>query len=393
MILYGTDLIKKIRNEFDNATKRIWIAVPFIGEWSAVKKIMGTKWICNSNLNMRLITDIRNEDFINPETIKQFLHKADVRTLTGLHAKIYIVDNSVFITSANLTGIAFSKRYEICEYFTIKDKHDILNVFNEWWNKSKKVDSEWRPATQRITKQPDNDAGNIKGLIKLWDLPESSINVRVFKDYQDNISSYNHLLRIYNSDKVRLLPTLTRYHELDAFLNYLFHKDENKPSLKYLEEKFRNLSDNQRILEVKKYKVKFKKWIESNPTSENYRSNIVLFVQEKLGKKRIDKLDNESLKEVVGALHTMNSDHRNKYRFLNPKNNNLETIKDSFKVLLHDDSIPIEERMELCNNKLRWFGKSSIRELVSWYYPDKYPIMNRNSNCGLKFFGYDIETY
>ena len=62
-------------------------------------------------------------------------------------------------------------------------------------------------------------------------------------------------------------------------------------------------------------------------------------------------------------------------------------------MLLHDDSIPIEERMELCNNKLRWFGKSSIRELVSWYHPDKYPIMNRNSNCGLKFFGYDIETY
>ncbi|MBS4012823.1 MAG: hypothetical protein KGZ97_03545, partial [Bacteroidetes bacterium] len=70
----------------------------------------------------------------------------------------------------------------------------------------------------------------------------------------------------------------------------------------------------------------------------------------------------------------------------------IETIKDSFNILLHDSS-PIEERMEKCNENLKFFGKSSIRELVSWYYPDKYPIMNRNSNCGLKFFGYDIDTY
>ncbi|MBS3999305.1 MAG: hypothetical protein KGZ71_02350, partial [Desulfobulbaceae bacterium] len=64
-------MIKKIRTEFDNATNRIWIAVPFIGEWTAVKKIMGTKWISNNNLNLKILTDIRNDDFINPETIKQ----------------------------------------------------------------------------------------------------------------------------------------------------------------------------------------------------------------------------------------------------------------------------------------------------------------------------------
>jgi len=392
MILHGTNLITKIRTEFDNATKRIWIAVPFIGEWSAVKKIMGTKWISNNNLNMKLITDIRNENFINPETIKQFLHKAAVRTLAGLHAKIYIIDNSVFITSANLTGTAFSKRYEICEYFTITDKHDILNVFNEWWNKSRNVDSGWQPTKNIDARQSDNDAGNTSGLKKLWDLPESSIKVQNFKDYQNNILSYSHLLKIYSSDKDRLLPKLTEYHELDAFLNYLFHEDENKPSSKYLKEKYRDLSDNQRLLEIKKYKAKFKKWLKSNQTFEDYRSDRVFSVQKKLENRRIEKLDNKFLIEVVDTLHTMNSHALNRYRFLNPKNNNLETIKESFKVLLHD-SRPIEERMELCNNNLKYFGKSSIRELVSWFYPDKYPIMNRNSNCGLKFFGYDIETY
>ena len=392
MILYGTNLIKKIRTEFDNATNRIWIAVPFIGEWTAVKKIMGTKWISNNNLNLKILTDIRNDDFINPETIKQFLHKGEVKTLPGLHAKIYIIDNSVFITSANLTGTAFSKRYEICEYFAITDKHDILNVFNEWWNESKNVASDWQPTKNNNARQSDNDAGNTAGLKKLWNLPESSIVVRNFKDYQDNIVLYNHFLKIYNKDTDRLLPKLTKYHELDAFLNYLFHEDEDKPSHEYLEKQFRKLTDNQRLLEVKKYKAKFKKWLKSRPTFEDYRKNRILSVQNRLDNKKIAQLNDKSLIEVVDTLHTMNSHALNRFRFLNPKNNKLETIKDSFNILLHDSS-PIEERMEKCNENLKFFGKSSIRELVSWYYPDKYPIMNRNSNCGLKFFGYDIDTY
>ncbi|MHC1773829.1 MAG: phospholipase D-like domain-containing protein [Lentimicrobium sp.] len=392
MIIYGTNLINKIRTEFDKATNRIWIAVPFIGEWSAVKKIMGTKWIGDNNLKMKILTDIRNDDFINPETIKQFLHKGEVKTLPGLHAKIYIIDNSVFITSANLTGTAFSKRYEICEYFTITDKHDILDVFNEWWGKSKNVDINWQPTKNKDARLSDNDAGNTFGLEKLWNLPESSITVRNFKDYQDNILLYNHFLKIYNSDGDRLLPKLTKYHELDAILNYLFHEDANTPSHEYLEKQYRKLTDNQRILEIRRYKTKFKKWLKTKPTFEDYRNKRILLVQNKLDTKNIFQLDANSLTEVVDTLHTMNSHALNRFKFLNPGNNKLETVRDSFNILLHD-SRPIEERMELCNMSLKSFGKSSIRELVSWYYPDKYPIMNRNSNCGLKFFGYDIDTY
>ena len=292
----------------------------------------------------------------------------------------------------SLTGTAFSKRYEICEYFAINDNHDILKVFNDWWNKSKNVNSDWQPTKNRNAKNSDKDAGNTNGLKKLWNLPESSIKVRNFKDYQDYIVLYNHFLNIYISDNDRLLPRLTKYHELDAFLNYLFHEDENKPSHEYLEKPFRKLTANQRILEIRKYKTKFKKWLISKPTFEDYRKDRIHLVQNKLAKKNIAQLNNKSLAEVVDTLHTMNSHALNRFRFLNPQNNQLTTIIDAFNILLHDSN-PIEERMELCNEKLKYFGKSSIRELVSWFYPDKYPIMNRNSNCGLKFFGYEINIY
>jgi hypothetical protein len=60
------------------------IIVPFIGDWTSVKKIMGTKWISNNNLDMKILTDIRNDGFISPQTIMQFLLKAEVKILPGL---------------------------------------------------------------------------------------------------------------------------------------------------------------------------------------------------------------------------------------------------------------------------------------------------------------------
>jgi hypothetical protein len=278
MILYGTNLVQTIREEFDKAEKRIYIAVPFIGDWNAVKKIMGTNWISNNGLEMKVLTDIGNDGFINGETIKQFLHRGQVRTLAGLHAKIYIADNSVFITSANLTATAFSKRYEICEFFKISDSHEITDVFEQWWKKGKKVESSWQPDPRRG--QSENEAGNISGLKKLWDLPQSAINVLNFKDYQNNIILYNHFLQIYLEDKERLIPDLNVYHELDAFLNYLFHEDINKPSYEYLIKKSRNLSDYERLSELRKYKRKFKVFLEKNTEFESYRKDRILLVQE-----------------------------------------------------------------------------------------------------------------
>lgn len=390
MILYGNELVQKIREEFDKAEKRIYIAVPFIGDWNAVKKIMGTKWIGSTEIELRVLTDIANNGFIDGKTMKQFLHRGKARTLAGLHAKIYIADNSVFITSANLTSTAFSKRYEICEFFKIEDSHEIITVFESWWLKGTKIDSNWQP--EQGTAQPDQEAGNISGLKKLWDLPRSAVRVSAFSDYQNNIILYNHFLEIYLADKIRLIPDLEEYHELDAFLNYLFHEDPDKPSYAYFHENHRDLSQEERLSELQSYKRKFKVFLEEYPGFETYRHKNIKLIQNKLGLQEIDHLDRPSLKEVANAFHTMNSLALNRVRFLNPRNNELETIKEAFKLLLHGSG-PIEERMELCNRSLRYFGKSSIKELVAWYYPDKYPIMNRNTNSGMRFFGYDIEFY
>jgi len=390
MILYGTDLIQTLRREFDKAEKRIYIAVPFIGDWEAVKKIMGTKWTGSSTVEMKILTDTSNDGFIDPVTIRQFLYRGEVRSLRGLHAKIYIIDNSVFLTSANLTGTAFSKRYEICEFFTIQEDHEIIDIFGQWWAASKRVDPSWQP--KQATKGTDSEEGNISDLKKLWDLPESAVKVRNFKDYEDNIIQYNHLLGLYLNDNERLLPNVSSYQELDAFFDYLFHSDPLTPSKVHLSEQERNLTDAQRFSELQRYKRKFKGFLKANPILHNYRTESMDLIREKLGPQEIVNLSRRSLEEVIDSLHTMKSHPLNRYRFLNPDNNKLKTIKEGFKILLHDKR-PLPERMELCNSSLNYFGRSSIKELIGWYYPHEYPIMNRNANSGMKFFGYDIDTY
>jgi len=71
----------------------------------------------------------------------------------------------------------------------------------------------------------------------------------------------------------------------------------------------------------------------------------------------------------------------------------LNTIKIEWKRLLHSQTIGLEERMVTSDRNLRFFGKSSIRELIGWFYPEEYPIVNTNSNSGMKFFGYNLKPY
>ena len=79
----------------------------------------------------------------------------------------------------------------------------------------------------------------------------------------------------------------------------------------------------------------------------------------------------------------------NKHKFLNPQNNELETICDAWAKLLFSEGTE-DERIRACDERLRFFGPSSIQELLGCYYPEQYPLRNSNSDSGLKFFGFDV---
>src|SRR4051794_39146965 len=117
-IVSGQELADGLRLRCDKAKERIWITSPFIGDPSSVRRILGNRWLTKSSMTVRLLTDLSNQSCKDPRSIRHFSNVGQVRSLEGMHAKIYIIDDDVLVTSANLTSTAFSARYEIGQWLS-----------------------------------------------------------------------------------------------------------------------------------------------------------------------------------------------------------------------------------------------------------------------------------
>jgi len=391
-IISEQSLINEVHNAFTKIKKRMWIAVPFIGNTEQVSRIMGTNWRFNPDIDFRLLTDIRNSDYINKETYELFKQYATIKTLAGLHAKIYILDNRVFVTSANLTGAAFTKRYEIG--VMLDNSEDTIETFEHWWSIAKPVATTWSPQSNRRKSQhAETEESDTENLRNLWKLPNIKIQGSEFKDYFQTLAYYNDFAQIYEQYGVKLSKRLSLYQEVDLFFNYLFH-EENQPSKPYYKEKEPEaLSKAQQIVLFKRYFKTYTKWLETNTNYLTDRIRNISIVRTKLTENNIDSISRDDVRTIVNCLNCMNSRQLNKYKFLNPQNNSIEDIIKYWKILLFDSEVDITKRMQKCKNGLYSFGKSSIRELIAFHKPNEYPIINTNSNSGLRFFGYQVKTY
>ncbi len=384
----------------DSSKERIWIASPYIGGSSAVSRILGKKWDLASDINIRLLTDLDECSRISFETLMHFYKVGVIQNLPALHAKIYIVDDSVIITSANLTEAGFSKRYEMGVLLKGADAEDAISQFNFWWkSKSKEVSlQEIKQLKSKCAKgEPDSEPG--RKLPLLWNLPPA-VKKPAKLSSQGKLSDFDYFVRCYNdliknyTDCQSLMPKMPINLEIDGMLDYLFHHGK-RPSSIYgrvqgetpiAPQQFKNhknLKD-----EIKHCAEKYKKWVESG-NDISWRQDRVKIIQSKLAIESIKKLNWDELQEVVDCLNCMNSYAINKTRFLNPKNNDLRDIRNNLHLLLHGEG-DIKARMIKCRDALKYFGDSSVQELVGFYYPTTYPIRNGNSNAGLRYFGYDV---
>jgi hypothetical protein len=386
-MLYGQGLIDTAAALFRSARKRIWIATPYIGGWISVQRIMGTKWIGDLRIEIRILADISDTTALDRETIKAFQKRAEIRSLEGLHAKSYIIDNTILITSANLTGTAFQSRWEI-GYLTSASEENIA-FYKKWWKDSSFVGSDWLPK-KRNYKNSHGEDSNKKFLHYKWRLPDLTGNGKLFKPYLEQIKIYNHFRRVYEqSGSGRILPEIPIFQEIDDFLNYLFHEHPRVPSHEYIKKSYRRMTDEERRSIVARYKLQYRRWKKTDAGDD--RKDRIKAIRTILSQRRISKLSKKDAAIVAHYINAISSYPLNLTRFL--RNNSIQSIRAAWSVLLHDVSQPLEVRMQSCKEKLSSFGKSSIQELLAHYYPTQYPVINRNPNAGLKFLGYDIRVY
>lgn len=395
--LYEQSLVNTLRNLMDSAKERILIASPYIGGISAVSRILGRKWEVASDINIRLLTDLDECTRISFETLMHFYRVGVIQSLSALHAKIYIVDQSVIVTSANLTEAAFGKRYEMGVLLEGAEAKDAISQFDFWWeSKSTAVSFKDIGLLEFKCTKSEPDSGPDKKLPPLWQLPppvkEPKKMARQGKlhDFDYFIKCYNDLSDIYGRHQ-RLMPQIPINLEMDGLLDYLFHQ-EKQPSSKYGRvtgvvpippRKLRSREE-----EVQKLAKKYKAWvIDGHDISwRQDRSNLI---KKQLGPNSVININRIDLKGVADCLNCMNSYPINKTGFLNPGNNNLDDIRYNLNSLLHGKG-DIKARLVKCRDALKYFGDSSVQELIGFYDPVSYPIRNGNSNAGLRYFGYDV---
>ena len=379
IILSGQHLVNALREHCDQAKERIWIASPYIGNFKDVQKIIGGNWM-RSHIDFRVLTDVES-GFIRHDTYTGFIASPNtkIRSLFNLHAKIYLIDDWCLLTSANLTGMAFSARHEVGQ--VVSGPEQVVKLFDQWWRKAQAVsslppspsktitDREDLPKPKRLYKLPKYTSGASDQFLKKCD------QFKEFASLYESITGRNQQM---------VREGFSLYEEVDYFFNYLYHYHPDEPSKEYTKE-VRSLTSREVKQEIRRY---FKLMSMSYaPGSGQWRLERRDRIRELLPFKAGSSPRKEKIKEVLDCLHCLHS-----YGWHKPKilaENDPRSIARAWNRLIQAPSIN-SQLLEEVIGEIKLFGMSSACELIAWYYPEKYPMINSNSESGMRFFGFDI---
>ncbi len=397
-ILTNQDLVDRLRKISDKVTHRLWIAVPYIGGVTTIRRILGKAWFENPGVSVRLITDVAEASNVATETIDLFHQRGEVKSLSGLHAKIYIIDDICLLTSANLTNTAFRKRYEVGIILTGNQAQRVVNVFDNLWKTSENIKPETfaEIVSENHDSNEDSNSGNL--LDTLWELPTDpgdflSNPSKRFLNYDRILADYKDFSEKYSSVQ-RLWAGKPLYLEIDGLFNFLYHHAPGVPSKEFSTGEPRKLSEKQQLAEIKKWGNEYRKWnltrrIDRGEDDINWRIRNSKFLKKQLAPSNINSIKKSDVYEILNRLNCMNAYPFNKTNIV--KNNSLSDIKRGINELVNGKE-PLAVRMNNCN-KIKNLGSSSMNELLGFTYPNKYPLVNKNSNSGLRFFGYQLKAY
>lgn len=377
-MLSGQSLVNTLREHCDQATKRIWIASPYIGSFKDVQKIIGGNWM-RSHIEFRVLTDIES-GFIRRDTYAQFTESpnTEIRSLFNLHAKIYLIDDWCLLTSANLTGMAFSARHEVGQ--VVSSLEPVVKLFDQWWKEAQAVsslppspskiiaDKEYSTKYKELYKLPKYTSGASDQFLKKCD------QFKEFASLYESVTGRNQQM---------VQEGFSLYEEVDYFFNYLYHDHPDKPSKEYTKV-VRSLISKEVKQEIRRYFKSMPYAPGSGQWRLDRRNRIRKILPFKVGS---SPRKEEEIKEVLDCLHCLHSYRWNKRKIL--AENDPRSIATAWNKLINAPFINAQLLEEVIE-KIKNFGMSSACELIAWYYPERYPMINLNSESGMRFFGYTI---
>lgn len=394
VIYYGSNLVQELRLLAGKINKRLWIAVPYLGSPKALRQILGNKWFDNPSVSVRLLTDTSDMTCLDTESIQHFHNRGEIKSLLGLHAKLYILDDKCLLTSANLTNTAFSKRYEIGVLLTDLDAQFAIDAFNQWWNLARNFNPEELNTIYNSISHSREDKGIAFPL--LWQLPDDPGTFvknlkKKFLNYYRLIDDYNDFSKKYSNIQ-RLWPNYPLNCEVDGLFNYLYHEAPNRPSYEFAKKKGRDLTTEVQLNEIKKWAIEYRNWNENVKRTEKGEDDVEWRVRNSdcikdlLSPSKIMTLSVSEIKVALNCTNSIKSDARNLALIF--KFNKLHDIRIALNNLVNGDG-QLAARLHFCN-QIKNLGIGAMSEIVGLAFPEKYPMLNLNSKSGLRFFGYKI---
>lgn len=349
-------------------------------------RIIGGSWK-RSDIDFRVITDIET-GFIRKDTFDEFIsnHPDSIKSLKSLHAKVYIVDDWCLVSSANLTGTAFSKRYEIGTDDV--DLTEVESFYNSLWvNRKSKLVTSWSKGKRQTQVEFEDGTDDYD---KLTSLPAYSADTDKMDKYRAQCSRYIDFANTYEKVTGRCQEMVsdgfTLLQEVDYLFNYLEHEDANCVS-KGLTKVQPCTESVQRSL-IKKYFRKISQHYRQNRERELRRVKSAKLVKNLTSPSKIMTISADEVRQVLDTFNCFGlgtNMHGHASKFI--ADNKLEDIRSHWDTLLNHGEITAAKVKACC--ELKRCGDSSVSELIAWRFPDRYPIMNTCSKKGLWFFGID----
>jgi hypothetical protein len=396
-VLSEQTLVDTIRSLADKAQYRLWIAVPYIGSYETVQQILGSSWLTKHKISFKLLTDLNELNSLSAYSIMLLKKRGQVRSLAGLHAKIYVIDNSILIGSANLTKTSFTKRYEAAILLSPAESHKAIALFEKFWKTGSKV-SDIELQSRDKKRSSKEDEGFNKGLVTISKLHKTNFIKeetlsKKYLSYNSIVEQFKDFTKKYQKAiGKRLWSNVPIYYEVDSFLDYLFAHAPRKPSHPYKYKKGRKLNGEEQDAALKRYTALFKEHVRTkNNQLRNYKAATGIF-RNNLSERRFNKLQWGDIKRMLKHTNSGTSQPINIKKATNPNNNDLRLVRKLLYNLVNGEE-QLEWRMYECDKNIFGISNAMMNEVLHFYNPNLYPLINLRSCSGLRFFGYQINEH
>ena len=215
-VLQGRDLSQCIRDLSDACKSTVRIASPYIGNWTVVECLLGNQWWNKAGTSVRLLTDEHVIHVIGKQTLKRFsarIHgSTTLKTLLGLHAKLYAFDDLAIVTSANFTKTAFTRRREAGVLLDGEAAEAVVKMFDSWFDDDGKVinPGSWTiEGNSGCQKSEEPEAEHLPVLYKLPERARITLKDTEEQKNESYLNEYSKLVRICEScGRISSFPSL-----------------------------------------------------------------------------------------------------------------------------------------------------------------------------------------